>query len=291
MKRIIIGTIAVMMAMPVMADDTPATGDKTTTSLPYVDTQIATKQGKIPAAGTNSANAGTTVVTYTATSGTIGERELFTGGEYTAGTDADKLITASALNSAFTTLPTTDTTTLECANPGTCTLWTIVDQTAYGVSGDGTTTIDLSALVNTNGTGVCAKRLDGTADFTYGVGCSTPLSNIGDWGVVFPYNDSTVQVNGISACSTVNEGSSLGGIPTNQSGVQADYESNMSNAPTDSPVGGYCYCKLTNPSTSAARWVFVGSDSVSNCANTCANGCAFRVQRNSDVQGAVFGVN
>ena len=72
-------------------------------------------------------------MTYTnvAGGGTIGERGLFTGGTYDASNDADKLITASALNNTFTNLPTTDTTTLQCANQD-CTLWTIVDQTAYG---------------------------------------------------------------------------------------------------------------------------------------------------------------
>lgn len=131
MKRILIGTVALMMTLPAFGDD----GDKTTTSKPYVDTQIATKQLKIPAANTAGVGAGDSVITYTNVSGggVIGERALFTGGEYNASTDADKMITASALNNAFTNLPTTDTTTLECANAD-CTLWTIVDQTAYGNS-------------------------------------------------------------------------------------------------------------------------------------------------------------
>ena len=289
MKRILIGTVALIMTLPAFGDD----GDKTTTSKPYVDTQIETTQVKIPAAGAQGVGEGTSVITYTNTAGggVIGERGLYTGGNYSAG-DADKLITAAALNNTFTNLPTTDTTTLECANQsGGCTLWTIIDQTAYGVSGNGTTTIDLSQLVNIDGTSACAKRLNGSADYTAGVGCSTPLSNIGDWGVVFPYNDGTVQVSGISVCSSVNEGLSRGGIPTNQTGVQSDYESNMSNAPTSSPVGGKCYCKLTNPSTSAARWVFRRSDSVSSCARGCAGNCAIGVQFDSDFRGAVFGAN
>ena len=276
------------MVMPVFAED-PEPGDKTTTSQPYVEREVNLKQGLIPAAGTNSANAGSTVVTYTAQSGVIGERALFTGGEYTAGTDADKLITASALNTAFTTLPETDTTTLQCANPGTCTLWTIVDQTAYGVSSGGTTTIDLSALAGTNGTGICYKKLN---DGTVSAGtCTTTPSNYGDWGVMFTYNNEPVQVGGISACSTVDEGLSTGGIPTNQSQVQSDYESNMAAAPTSNPVGGNCYCKLTDPSTSAARWVVMYSLSVSNCASRCALYCAGSVRNDSDFRGAVFGVN
>ncbi len=291
MKRILIGTVALIMTLPAFGDD----GDKTTTSKPYVDTQIETTQVKIPAAGAQGVGEGTSVITYTNTAGggVIGERALFTGGEYNASTDADKMITASALNNTFTNLPETGTTKLECANQsGGCTLWTIIDQTAYGVSGNGTTTIDLSQLVNTSGTGVCAKRLDGTEYYTYGVECSTPLSNFGDWGVVFPYNDGTVQVSGISACSSVNEGLSVGGIPTNQTGVQSDYEFNMSRAPTNSPFGGQCYCKLTNPSTSAARWVFRSSYYPdSGCASGCAIACAIRVYGYSDFRGAVFGAN
>jgi hypothetical protein len=72
-------------------------------------------------------------MTYTATgNGQIGERGLYSDiSSYDATTDGDKLITASALNATFTNLPTTPTTKLECANSPACTLWTIVDQTAY----------------------------------------------------------------------------------------------------------------------------------------------------------------
>ena len=47
------------------------------TSQTYVDNADALKQDKIPATGTNASTPGTTVVTYTGTAGTIGERELF----------------------------------------------------------------------------------------------------------------------------------------------------------------------------------------------------------------------
>ena len=107
---------------------------KTVASKAYVDTQIETKQLKIPAAGQPNVGAGETVMTYTATgNGQIGERGLYSDiSSYDANTDADKLITASALNATFTNLPTTPTTKLECANQADgCTLWTIVDQTAY----------------------------------------------------------------------------------------------------------------------------------------------------------------
>lgn len=50
----------------------------TVTSRDYVDAVVATKQPKIPAAGTNAATPGDTVVTYTSTGdGTIGERRIF----------------------------------------------------------------------------------------------------------------------------------------------------------------------------------------------------------------------
>ena len=109
---------------------------KTVASKAYVDTQIETKQLKIPAAGQPNVGAGETVMTYTSTgNGQIGERGLYSDiSSYDATTDGDKLITASALNATFTNLPTTPTTKLECANQADgCTLWTIVDQTAYAI--------------------------------------------------------------------------------------------------------------------------------------------------------------
>ena len=289
LKKILLASIFVITAITGV---TYAEDDmKTVASKAYVDTKIETKQLKIPAANTPGVGAGETVMTYTSTgNGQIGERGLYSDiSSYDATTDGDKLITASALNATFTNLPTTDTTKLECANQNDgCTLWTIVDQTAYGISGDGTTTIDLSALVNVKGTGACAKRLDGSSDYTDGVGCDTPLTNFADWGVTFPYNDGTVQVNGISACSAVTEGLSSGGIPTNQSGVQADYESNMASAPTNNPVGEICYCKLSNPA--ASPWVFSHSySSASDCAFLCAADCALGVRISARFRGAVFG--
>ena len=48
----------------------------TVTSKDYVDAADALKQNKIPATGTNASTPGTTVVTYTGTAGTIGERGI-----------------------------------------------------------------------------------------------------------------------------------------------------------------------------------------------------------------------
>ena len=114
--------------------ETTSTDRKTVSSKAYVDTSVETRQEKIPAAGTNSANAGTTVVMYTTTgNGTIGERGIYDNpANYTAGTDANKLVTASALKGSVTNLPTMETSKLTCANPDTCSLWTIVDQQVYG---------------------------------------------------------------------------------------------------------------------------------------------------------------
>ena len=135
LKKILLALIFVITAI---TNVTYAEDDmKTVASKAYVDTKIETKQLKIPAAGQPNVGAGETVMTYTSTgNGQIGERGLYSDiSSYDATTDGDKLITASALNATFTNLPTTPTTKLECANQADgCTLWTIVDQTAYGKS-------------------------------------------------------------------------------------------------------------------------------------------------------------
>ena len=111
-----------------------ATDLKTPSSKAYVDTSVGTRQPKIPAAGTNSGTLGTTVVTYTTTGeGTIGERGIYDNpNNYTANTDANKLVTASALKGSVSNLPTLTTSKLTCANPGTCDLWLVQDQQVYG---------------------------------------------------------------------------------------------------------------------------------------------------------------
>ncbi len=120
--------------------ETTSADRKTVSSKAYVDTSVETRQQKIPAAGTNSANAGTTVVMYTTTgNGTIGERGIYDNpANYTAGTDANKLVTASALKGSVTSLPTMETSKLTCANQSDgCTLWTIEDQQVYGRNSNG----------------------------------------------------------------------------------------------------------------------------------------------------------
>ena len=129
-KITIASVIAAMVVMPTFAADPTPAERKTVTSVNYVTNQIATRQPKIPVAGTNTSNTGTSVVMYTNTEGTIGERQIFNGGTYTSG-DANKLVTASALNNSVTNIPTMTTSKLTCANED-CTLWSIDDQTVYG---------------------------------------------------------------------------------------------------------------------------------------------------------------
>lgn len=131
-------TLAIAGIIMAVTANAMAADENVVSSKGYVDNRIGTRQAKIPAAGTNSATAGETVVTYTTTgNGTIGERGIYTNpSSYNSSTDANKLATAGALNSAVTNLSTMATTQLTCANPDTCDLWTIDDQTVYGQSGN-----------------------------------------------------------------------------------------------------------------------------------------------------------
>ena len=131
-KLTIAAIVGAIITLPSFAADPTPAQRKTVTSVNYVTDQIATRQAKIPVAGTNSSNTGTSVVMYTGTAGTIGERQIFSGGNYTSG-DSNKLVTAGALDSAVTNIPTITTSKLTCANQADgCTLWTIDDQTVYG---------------------------------------------------------------------------------------------------------------------------------------------------------------
>ena len=138
MKTLTIAAIlGAVTIIPAFAEDTPNTdaGRNIPTSVSYVQASVNTKQPKIPRAGTNSATPGTTVVTYTdAGGGQIGERGIYNAeAAYAADRDANKLVTANALNNSVTNIPTITTSKLTCANPGTCDLWTIDNtQQVYG---------------------------------------------------------------------------------------------------------------------------------------------------------------
>ena len=109
----------------------------TVTSKDYVDTQDALKQNKIPAAGTNASTPGDTVVTYTSTAGTIGERGIYDediyaeGGEY----NSSDLVTVGVIDSVIDEIynqPTISTSKLVCMDSPDCTLWVVDNQTVKG---------------------------------------------------------------------------------------------------------------------------------------------------------------
>ena len=134
----------------------------TVTSKDYVDT---TRQATIPASGTNSATPGDTVVTYTSTAGTIGERGIFdfeTGwdddedgiveGHETDLLEADSIVprlvrmdnTLDNLSDTVDNLPETTVTYKTCyewsGTPHTdenCILWNLSDKSVYGAQCQG----------------------------------------------------------------------------------------------------------------------------------------------------------
>jgi len=267
--------LALIFVITVITNVTHAEDDmKTVASKAYVDTKIETKQLKIPAANTPGVGAGETVMTYTAAgNGQIGERGLYSDiSSYNASTDGDKLITASALNATFTNLPTTPTTKLECANQADgCTLWTIVDQAAYGISGNGTTTIDLASIMGmSQGTANAYRTNSGNSmnASTYGV------TQNGTW--VVDYGNGK-RIRGKSQCSM-----RAGDTHTWDNDTYNTISSNFT--PTLSDASGeYCYCQLDGYTTNgdnwgnmtalSAPWVF-STDLSDYGSSVCANGCA-----------------
>ena len=163
---------------------------------------VETKQNKIPATGTNASTPGDTVVTYTSTAGTIGERGIYDG---TGTMGSDDLITAGAvqgqisgINTSITninnniddatynitsqTLESIEIQKLTCANPcregkncaeGTyCTLWQIADVgTAHKLTS--CTTANDCPSCDTGFAKLCLG--DGTTNFCHCVygACST----------------------------------------------------------------------------------------------------------------------
>lgn len=284
-NKVLLTSFLTVFAVINVADATG--GNVTVTSKDYVDNVAETKQVKIPSAGQSGVGIGDTVMTYTSGgNGAIGERGIFSGGTYTAGTDADKLITASALNAAIGAIPTTETSKLTCYD-NDCTLWSIGTQTAYGNNSGGASAIDLSSLVDTNGTAVCYTSLDG--ERVSDTGCTTPRTNYGEWGTVFDVNNETIQISGISACSATYANQGLGTAAGDQSRIQSDYESNTATVPNYNPGGGYCYCKMTEPNTSGAQWVFA-NQATTTCAKGCAMSCANYARANSRFRPGLFGV-
>ena len=103
----------------------------TVTSKDYVDT---TRQATIPASGTNSETPGDTVVTYTDTAGTIGERGICDAGM--SDCDGNSLVTSDRLHDTLSTTTVTYKTCTEWSGtPHTdenCILWNLTDKYVYG---------------------------------------------------------------------------------------------------------------------------------------------------------------
>ena len=256
----------------------------TVTSRDYVDNALATKQVKIPSAGTAGATAGDSVITYTASSGAIGERGLFTGGKYNANTDGDKMITASALNNAFTNLPETETTKLTCTDSN-CLLYNIITQTAYGIT-------PFNPDVSIPGTSMCYRTLSGSGSDPNGSCGADTLSYLGSrynksgkWGVVFPYGD----ISGISVCSAQSGTYLIAATDAQTAILDSEY---AAQAGVGKVYSGQleCWCKMENPVDS--RWVFENSYSghpTSDCVGGCASRCAFQGKNEKRFREAVFG--
>ena len=231
------------------------------------------------------------VLTYSGTSGTLTATPIYNN---TVNAFSNGLVDANTLNTAMMAAANNEMVCSEYATgmPETdanCMLWEINTAAANPL----TTTAYLPA--NVAGTTYCYKSHDGKNNSRGS--CSTTMFNAlskGKWGTVFPYGE----VSGISVCSNIEPlikwdyewaKYMLFQVSTNQSGVQSQYDAWVSGGRPATPVGEYCYCKPTSPSFAAARWAFVSSTTVSNCANTCARSCANSVKTYPDFRGAVFG--
>lgn len=136
----------------------------TVTSKDYVDTQDALKQNTIPATGTNSATPGDTVVTYTDTAGTIGERGICDDSTEN-GCNGGDLVTSNELGNVVVyvknqiqNLPETTVTYKTCTEwiagqshtDANCILWNLSDKQVYGkcATNSDCTSFDCSSMGN-----------------------------------------------------------------------------------------------------------------------------------------------
>ena len=144
--------------------------DTTVTSKQYVDT---TRQATIPATGTNAATPGTTVVTYTNTAGTLGERGIFNpeidfnfqnntiadgheGDLLDAGSIFPALIAMDAdIQGIQNNLVKTTVTYKTCYQEvnGECILWNLTDKTVYGERSSCSTNSDCGSICSARGMG------------------------------------------------------------------------------------------------------------------------------------------
>ena len=208
----------------------------------------------------------------------------------TVNTFGNGLVDAGTLNTAMTTAANNEMVCHEyvpnaAQTPANCMLWEINTNASTPL----TTTAYLPA--NVQGGSRCYYEINGDYGSTEcGYNTGVAVTNPGDWGVIFPYGT----VMGISVCSDIEPpivydwGDDytdyvMGAVSTNQSGVQSQYDAWVNAGRPSTPAGEYCYCKLTNPSIAAAKWVFaekLHDDSgyyESVCAMYCAGSCSVRV--------------
>ena len=286
---------------PAVNTDTLVTIDSTQTNginqMPIVDTIVAGENDDdehVPTTGAvvtglngrqtavlNLSNQN--IVTYSGTTGTVTATPIYNS---TNNTFSNGLVTASTLNTAVTTAANSKVTCYQHQTQGNtstpCILWQINTTPTNPL----TTTAYLPA--NIAGTTYCRKSHDNASNGQGSCPAATyDALNNGEWATVYSYGT----VKGISMCTNISSDITYS-IPSNQSGIQTAYDNWVSSGrPTTLPFTGtaYCYCKVTDPVVSAARWVFRSSYSVSYCAANCAGSCANYALFAADFRGAVFG--
>ncbi len=125
-RPLLLGAVASIIAINSVFADT------TVTSKQYVDT---TRQATIPAAGTNANTPGSTVVTYTDTAGTIGERWICNAASIELNLcDNDNLVQVDALSYFAPRLTANVVTTKNCVewsssshSDENCLLWDLTN--------------------------------------------------------------------------------------------------------------------------------------------------------------------
>ena len=115
MRKLSLLLIGIVACSGAFAEDTPAVGDKITTSKTYVTNQLATKQNKI-GAGTNGS-----VVTYTGTAGSVGQKAVY---NESASYNSAALVEAGQVNTAIQNGINGHLTCAESDSEG-CLIWRI----------------------------------------------------------------------------------------------------------------------------------------------------------------------
>ncbi len=125
-----------------------ATGDKTITSKNYVDTELATKQDKIPAVDNN------TVITHTGTVGNIGEKGVYdSSGDFVS--QYSSLVTAGDANTGINNALENEFICIDWDTDGTCLIWQIKNTSPQQILPTGYTALEYiestgTQYINTN---------------------------------------------------------------------------------------------------------------------------------------------